>query len=123
MANKIEVRAKNLSELFETMTFTLFENCLGETVTQKTTEEREIKVHAVDENSLLYEWLNAFLKIADEQGLVPQEINVLEMNDREIVAQVKLKKEEKISCFPSAISADISIKKTRSGFLARVQWE
>jgi len=115
---EIKTEANNLSQLFTETALKLSEIILsGEPA--KSAPSRIIKCQAVDENSLLYEWLARLIKIADEENLVMQKCEFEAMSYAYLVARVRFNKFNS-SHIPTSISQDIHIKKKKKLFLVKV---
>lgn len=117
---EIKIESNNLSQLFIESAKKLsleIADFLSDEIVQ-----RNIECHAVDENSLLYEWLTKMVKIADEESLVFRSGEIAEMSDTNLFAIVQFSLSNN-PIIPGSISPEISIKKRKSKFFAKLQFD
>ena len=115
----IKIEANNLSQLFLDAALKLSEIVLsGERV--KSVASRTIECQAVDENSLLYEWLITLIKIADEESMIVQKCDFQYMSFTHLIAKVRFAKVKNLQV-PTSVSEDINIKNKKRSFSVKVE--
>lgn len=118
----MKIQAKNLSELFSRAGLELTKQMSAE----KTLGEGQIqiiKVKAVDSSSLLYEWLNELLKLAETENLLAQRIKIQEMTDLELEAEVEMAPSQGLLAIPGSLSSEINILEKNGLFEVKLSFE
>lgn len=120
----MKIQAKNLSQLFVRAGLELSREILADQpISGQEKEIRLIKVKGVDSNSLLYEWLNELLKLAEIENLLAQKIKVQEMSDLELEAEVEMAHSPGLLAIPGSLSSEINILEKNGLFEVKLSFE
>jgi SHS2 domain-containing protein len=112
---KLEIAGRNLSQLFEETALKLAE-ILSQDFSRRRIKKKIIRVKAVDINSLLYEWGDQFLKMAEEHNLVVKKVRIIEMTEVDLEAELELSESKSAINIFGSLSSNINIKETKQGF-------
>jgi SHS2 domain-containing protein len=112
---KLEIAGRNLSQLFEETALKLAE-ILSQDFSRRRIKKKIIRVKAVDINSLLYEWVDQFLKMAEEHNLVVKKVRIIEMTEVDLEAELELSESKSAINIFGSLSSNINIKETKQGF-------
>lgn len=84
------VQAVNLETLFTNAAATLFNHATEKIATKglRTLDEKTIEVAATTPTELLVNWLNVLLSLFTRQGMVCNQYDVIEINERHLEAEV-----------------------------------
>ena len=117
----LQVRAATFGELLAEAARGLARLMLREVSAQAAGEAREIEVSSHDRESLLVDWLNEILFVAETGLWIPLEIEVLEASDTRIRARARgVDVEVSPSMVKAATFHGLEVKETAEGFSAEV---